>query len=102
DVDVVLVPFDVRILLAHLGQARVPPGHGNGNAVGLGGAGDVLAALAGQLEGEFQHTIRAGAGEYAFLDHDFALRAFKQNAAAVGVFAFGVLADDEEIDIARL
>ncbi|KAG1436868.1 hypothetical protein G6F57_020485 [Rhizopus arrhizus] len=48
------------------------------------------------------HAVGADAREHAFLDDDFAFGPLEQAAAAVGVFAFSVLTDDEEIDVARL
>lgn len=62
----------------------------------------MLAALLRQLEGELEDAVGADAGEDAFLDDHFALGAREQAAAAIGVLALGVLAHDEEIDLAGL
>jgi hypothetical protein len=51
---------------------------------------------------ELQHALGADACENAFLDDHFAVGSLEQPAAAVGILAFGVLAHDEEIDLARL
>ncbi|KCB33435.1 hypothetical protein L541_1548 [Bordetella hinzii CA90 BAL1384] len=102
DVDVVLVPAHVRILRGDIGHALIPPGHGDRNAIGLGRRGQVLAALARQLEGELEHPVGAHPREDAFLYHHLALGAREQAAAAVGILAFGVFADDVEIDLAGL
>ena len=102
DVDVLLVGLDVGELLADGVGALVPPRHADGDAVALGGDGELLAlAAVGQLEGIAHDAVGAVAGEDRFLDHDLALGAGEQAAAQVGVFAFGVLAHDEEIDVAR-
>ncbi len=62
----------------------------------------LAGALLRELEGVLQHAVGAVAREHRFLDHDLALGAFEQPPAEVGVFAFGVLAHDEEIDVAGL
>src|SRR5690606_16710882 len=96
------IPAHVRILFADFGNPFVPPGHGNRNAVGLGGSSQVLAALLRKFVGELQDALGADTGKDAFLDNDFALGALEQDAAAVGVFTLGVFAHDEKIDIAGL
>jgi hypothetical protein len=78
DVDVVLVGAHVRIALRHFGEALVPVGHGDRDAVRLGGRGQVpLRPRHRQLEGELHDAVGAAAGEDAFLDHGFALGAFE-------------------------
>jgi hypothetical protein len=100
---VVLVPFNVRVTLAHLRHALIPVRHADRNAVGLGGRRQVLlrAALR-QVEGKFQHAVDTGAGENRFLQHKLALRALKHPAADGRILALGIFAHYVEIDIARL
>ena len=55
-----------------------------------------------QLEGVAQHAVGAEAREHRLLDHDLALGALVHHAAEVGVFALGVLAHHEVVDVAGL
>ena len=74
DVDVELVPLDVGEVLRHLLHALVPVRHGDGDAVRLGGGGQMLLRrLAGELEGELQHAVDADAAHHRFL-HDHLAR----------------------------
>src|SRR5256885_354012 len=81
----------------------VPPGHADGDAVALGGQGDVLALAAlGQVEGVLEQALGTLARVDRFLDHDLAVRALVHDAAQRGVFAFGVLAHHVVVDVAGL
>ncbi len=103
DVDVVLVPPDVRIGLGHRLHPLVPVRHGDRDAVRLRGRGQVLLrALLGQLEGEFQDPIGPVTGHDRLLQGEFPVGAGEHPAARVRVLALGVLADHPEVDIARL
>ena len=55
-----------------------------------------------EVEGEPEDAVDADAGHHRLLDDDFAVGAGKDSAADGGVLAFGVLADDEEVDVAGL
>jgi len=89
------------IALGDVVGALVPPGHADGDAVALGGQGDVFARAAlGQLEGVFQQTVGPVARIDRFLDDDFALGALVHDAAERGVFALGVLAHHQVVDVA--
>jgi len=101
NIDVILVPFNVGEILRHGFDALVPERHGDGDAVRLGGGGEMLLRrLACELEGEFQHAIDADARHHRFLHHDFTLGAGEHAAANRRILAFGVLAHDPEVDIA--
>ncbi|MNT46037.1 hypothetical protein D3C72_1826570 [compost metagenome] len=77
DVDVLLVPTDVRIVLSHGGRPAVPPWHADGDAVALGGNGDMLAlALPRQIERETKCTVRPKSRKDGLLHYHFAFRAF--------------------------
>ncbi len=55
-----------------------------------------------QVEREAQHAVDALAREHRLLEHDLALGALVHAAAHRRVLALGVLADDDEVDVARL
>ncbi len=61
-----------------------------------------LSRLCCEIEGEFQDAVDAYAGHHGLLNDDFAVGAGKDFAADGGVLAFGVFANDEEVDVARL
>ncbi len=103
DVDVILVGANARILRRHRAKALVPVRHRDRDAVGLGRRGDVLRrARLRQLEGELEDAIHALAREDGLLEHDLALGAFEHATADRRILAFGVLAHDDEIDVAGL
>lgn len=103
NIDVVLVDVDVRIFLAHFHDALIPVGHGDRDAVGFGGRGQVLLRTAlRQVVGELEDTVDADAGHHGFLQHDFAIGPGEHFAADAGVLAFGILAHHPEIDVAGL
>ena len=55
-----------------------------------------------EVEGELEDAVDADAGHDGFLHHGLAVGAFEDLAADAGVFAFGVLPDDVEVDVAGL
>jgi hypothetical protein len=55
-----------------------------------------------EVEGEFQDSIDAYAGHHGLLNDNFAVGARKDSAADGRVLAFGVFADHEKVDVARL
>ncbi len=61
-----------------------------------------LAPALGQIEGVAQDAVDADAAHHGFLHDDLALGAGIHLAADRGIFALGVFAHDEEIDIAGL
>ncbi len=92
-----------RVLLRHRVEALVPVRHRDRDAVRFGRGGHVLRrAPSRELERELHDPVDALAREHRFLEHDFALGAFEHPAAHRRILAFGVLADDDEIDVARL
>ena len=103
DVDVELVGADPRIALRHRLEALVPVRHRDRDAVRLGRRGHVLRRrVARELEREFQDPVDALAREHRLLEHDLALGALEHPAADRRILALGVLADDDEVDVARL
>ena len=103
DVDVLLVQRDLWVVLGDFVRALVPPGHADGDAVALGGQGDVLLGAAlGQIKSELEQAVGAVARVDRFLDDDFAVGAFVHHAAERCVFALGVLAHHVVVDVARL
>ena len=62
----------------------------------------LLRPAAGKLEGVLKNAIHARAGHHRFLDHCFAVGALENFPSNAGVFSFGVLPNDVEIDVARL
>ena len=55
-----------------------------------------------ELEGELHDAVDALAREHRLLEHDLALGALEHAAADRRVLAFGVLAHDDEVDVAGL
>ncbi|MNT11430.1 hypothetical protein D3C72_1463090 [compost metagenome] len=103
DVDVVLVHLQAGVVGGHGLHALVPVRHGDGDAVRLGGRGQVLLGpFLGQFEREFQDAVHADAAHHGLLDHDFALGAREHAPADARILALGVLAHHVEVDIARL
>jgi len=62
----------------------------------------LLRPLSGQFECEFQNPINSLSGKARLLKYDFAFSPFVHAAADAGILALGVLAHDEEVDVARL
>ena len=103
DVDVEFVQPDLRIGPGHLGHTLVPVGHGDRDAIGFGGTGQVLLGpRTGEFESELQDAVHADARHHGFLHDDLALRAGEHAPADARVFAFGVLANDVHVDLAGL
>ena len=96
-----LVDRHLGVALTHGVGSAVPPRHADRDAVRLGRHGQVPARPApGQFEGVLQHPVGTEARVDRLLDHDLAIGAGVHDAAQIGVFALGVLAHDEEIDLA--
>ena len=91
------------ILLGHVLEGPPPEVVAVGQDVGLGHERELLllVALAGELEGPADAALAALAGVDGRLRGDLVGRALLQPAADAGVHVFGVLADDDEIDVAR-
>src|ERR1035441_2351646 len=92
DVDVVLVPGYRGEGFADRLDALVPEGHGDGDAIGFGGGGEVffLAALR-ERECEVEDAVDADAGHHGLLHNDFAVGSGEDSAADGGQLAFGIL-----------
>ena len=103
DVDVELVGPDAGIARGHRLEALVPVRHRDRDAVRLGRRRDVLRRpLRGELERELQDAVDALAREHGLLEHDLAVGALVHAPADRRVLALGVLADDDEVDVAGL
>ena len=70
--------------------------------VGFGDGGDALLLIAfdGEFEGEAHDALDAAAGEDGGLNGDLVGLLMIEEAADLGVFALGVLANHDKIDIA--
>src|SRR5690606_1236730 len=99
-IDVILGSFDIWILAPDGVEYLVPEDHRVLASVGFGGALDAPeAVLAGVLEGVTNDPLGAGAGEDGGLHGRLVRRAGVYSTADASVFALGVLADDDEIDV---
>ena len=101
-VDVVVVGFDVGVLGRDFFE-RAPPEVVAEDDVRLGDERELLAlwvvALAGELERIANAALAAAAGVEGRLRGDFVGRAFVHEALDAAVEVFGVLADDDEVDV---
>ena len=71
--------------------------------VGLGDQRDLLAAeLPGVFEGVADRPLDAAAGGYLDLVGDLVRRVLVEEPAVLAIQAFGVLADDDHVDVAGL
>jgi hypothetical protein len=68
--------------------------------VGLGDAREVFASAPGQLVGIVRHTLDSFAGEHARGNRHAAVEVFVDEPADLDKFAFGVLTDDHEVNVA--
>ena len=101
NVDVELVGAYRWVLGADGGETFVPVGHRDRDTVRLGGRGQVLfRTLCRQIEGEAHDPVDADAGEDALLNHEFAFGTLEHAAADTRILAFGVLPNDQEVDVA--
>ena len=103
DVDMIFIPTHAGIMLRHRFDTFVPIGHRYRNAVGLGRRSQmVLFPPLREVEGIFQDPVGADPRHDRFLHDDFTVRVRKNPAADRRIFAFGIFADDIEIDVAGL
>jgi hypothetical protein len=101
-VDEHLVPGHVGVLARDRGGDLVPHHHAMALRVRLGDDGEELARTRlRQLESVAHDPGDAGAGENGELGADFLGQAAMNAPAGAGVFAFGVLADDDPVEVAR-
>ena len=97
----VLVGLHLGVARGHGANALVPVRHGDRDPVRLGGRGEVLLRAAPrELERVPEYAVGARPGEGALLHDGFPLGAFEDAPADRRVFAFGVLANHPEIDVA--
>ena len=103
NIDVKLVNTDTRIVLGHFYDSLIPIRHGDGNAVGFGGAGEMLLrASLRKFKGEFQDAIDTNARHDRFLHHNFTLGARVHAPANAGVLTLGVFAHDVHVNFTGL
>ncbi len=101
-IDQHLVPGHVRVVPGHLGGDLVPHHHAEPLGVGFRDHGQQLAGpRPGQFEGITHDPRDAGAGEDRNLGADLFGHALVGAAAIAGIFAFGVLAHDDPVEIPR-
>ena len=101
DVDVELIGANRRMVCRHCTKAFVPIRHRDRDAVRLRRRRQVLGRTrAREIERELHDSIDAFAGKNRFLKHDLALGALEHPSADRRIFPFGVLANDDEVDVA--
>ena len=84
-------------------HALVPIRHGDRDAVGLGGRGELAArTLPSELESVLENAVDPGARHHGFLHHRLAGRALEDLAADARILALGILAYHVEVDLAGL
>src|SRR5450631_359479 len=99
----VLVPANVWILRGHGLHSLIPVGHADGDAVRFSGRGHVFfRPCGGQIEGELKYAINARASKHRLLQNKLPVGTLEHASTDRRVFALGVLAHYEEVDIARL
>ncbi len=99
-VDQHLVPGDIGKIGGDLAGDLVPQHHAVALGVRLGDDGQKLARpRLRQLEGEAHDAADAGAGEDRDFGRHFLRQAAMRAAALAGIFAFGILADDDPVEI---
>ena len=85
--------------IRHFRDALVPVGHGNRDAVGLGGRSEVLFRPAlGQVKRELQHPVHAD--RLITVSWITTSRSVPGTCPRSTIFALGILAHDVEVDVA--
>jgi len=74
NINVVLIGANAGKFLGHVRETLVPIGHGEHNAVRLGGRGDVALTGGGKVKRIAQDSIAAAPREHRFLHHPDATR----------------------------
>ena len=104
-IDVVVVGLHVGVFLGHVLKRPPPEVVAVGQHVRLGDEREHLALgvvpLARELERPADAPLAALAGVDGRLRGDFVGRVLLQQAADAGIHVFGVLADDDEVDVLR-
>ena len=102
-VDQFLVPGDIGEITRDECGDLVPEHQAVALSVGFRHHGEVLArACRGLGEGIAHDPLDAGAGEDCHLGRHFLLHAAMGAAADAGVFALGILADDQPVEVGRV
>ena len=94
--------LDVGEIGRHFVECAVPQDHAVPLRVRLRDRGDALLLIAAhrEFEGEAHDALDAAAGKNGGLDRDFIGLVLVHEAADLRVLALGVLADDDEVDVA--
>ena len=102
NVDVILIRTDVGIVRRDFVEAFVPERHGEYNAVGFCGGGEVLLPFARELEGKAHDALHTSPGEDGLLHGHFVGGSFIEAPADIGILAFVVFPHDGEVNLTRL
>ena len=92
------------IIARNVGEDAIPERHAEALRVRLGHRREpaFAAALPCEIEREPDHALRAMTREHGRLHGDFVRPAGVEHSADLRVLPFRVLADDDEVDVARL
>src|ERR1700692_3034941 len=102
NVDVELISFNVGILFGNGGKTLVPERHGEKNAIGLGGRGDVAFSGPGKLECVGNHAVATAPRKHALLDSHLEIAIAIQSASSFRILAFCIFPDDNKVDVSRI
>ena len=101
-VDQHLVGGDLRVVALDLLEHRIPHHHAVALGIGFGNQRQQLArARAGQFQRETLDALDPVAGEDRDVDADLLGQPLMGAAADAGIFALGILAHDDPVEIAR-
>src|SRR5690242_815412 len=101
DIDQELIGLHLRVLLSHCCKAFVPKRHREDDTIGLRGRSDMVLASASEFERILHDPIATLAGEHILLNRHLKISVAMQPPSDFGVFSFIVLADNDEIYLAR-
>lgn len=90
---------DVGVVARDFVGDLIPEHHAKALGVGLGDAGQMLASCAGKLEGVADNPFDVEAGEDSGFQSDLVRCSFMDASTDTGVLAFGVLADEDHVDV---
>src|SRR5215475_3351406 len=90
----------IRIIARDFAADVVPHHHRVLHRIRFGRARQSFAPLPRQIESVAQHTLDAAPGEYDGLLGDLVRRALLETSAPAAIFAFGIFAHTDEVDLA--
>src|SRR5208283_4123345 len=103
NINMILVPAHLGVMLRHQFQPLIPVWHADGDAIRLGGGGQMsLGSALRQIEGEFQDPVNSFSRKDRLLQDQFTFGAFKHLAADIRVLSFCIFTHHIEIYIALL